>query len=263
MSGVNWPSFTSGGWSLAGPFNFRLSFVLGWYSQVTIWESLSLQESIQRMHHCLAGIMSSLARYGFPCLAGWGSSHLAEQACVLSQKSGGVYVVLLDIACKATDVSPGSAGQSLSCKTGHFFVFRIWRAKHVLSRSARHVLWPSSQEGRIMSRRDNYVDMLIRWSCRCQKSTKPWEFHRYYYLNGLRDLFVQIDVVLTFHFHWGLPGKCFRKSPQSPPRGWHVSRANSGMISGLMQSYFLGSPWRKRKVRTISIWTNKSRSPSM
>ena len=37
-------------------------------------------------------------------------------------------------------------------------------------------------------------------------------------MNGLRDLFVQIDMVLTFHFRQGLPRKCLYISLENHPR---------------------------------------------
>ena len=41
---------------------------------------------------------------------------------------------------------------------------------------------------------------------------------RFYYINGLRDLFAQIDMVLTFHFRQGLPRKCLYISLENHPR---------------------------------------------
>ena len=48
---------------------------------------------------------------------------------------------------------------------------------------------------------------------RYQKIHKIIKKSRFYYINGLRDLFAQIDMVLTFHFRQGLPRKCLYKSP--------------------------------------------------
>ena len=47
---------------------------------------------------------------------------------------------------------------------------------------------------------------------------------RFYYKNGLQDLFVQIDMVLTFHFRQGLPRKCLYKSPKDI--SWEVPEEN-------------------------------------
>ena len=51
------------------------------------------------------------------------------------------------------------------------------------------------------------TDWLIRWSDRSPKNQQKHEKSRFYYINGLRDLFVQIDMVLTFHVCHGIPGK--------------------------------------------------------
>ena len=55
---------------------------------------------------------------------------------------------------------------------------------------------------------------------------------RFYYINGLRDLFVQIDMVLTFHFRQGLPRKCLYISPENHPRVGALRAPNSGWILG-------------------------------
>ena len=55
--------------------------------------------------------------------------------------------------------------------------------------------------------------MPIRWSGRSPKIHKTIANPRLYYINGLRDLFVQIDMVLTFRFRQGLPRKCLFESP--------------------------------------------------
>ena len=56
---------------------------------------------------------------------------------------------------------------------------------------------------------------------------------RLYYINGLRDLSVQIDMVLTFHFRQGLPRKCLYVSQENHPRLGALRAPNSGWIAKL------------------------------
>ena len=44
----------------------------------------------------------------------------------------------------------------------------------------------------------------------------PWKL-QFLYINGPRNLFVQIDMVLTFNFRQGLPRKCLYKAPRIHP----------------------------------------------
>ena len=49
---------------------------------------------------------------------------------------------------------------------------------------------------------------------------------RLYYTKGLRDLLVQMDMVLTFHFRQGNPEKYLYECHHNPPTGWRAKRAN-------------------------------------
>ena len=70
---------------------------------------------------------------------------------------------------------------------------------------------------------------------------------RIHYKNGLRDLFVQIDVVLTFSFGQGLPRKCLCISPENHPRVGALRAPNSGWILGAFIKTFPGKSLKKMK----------------
>ena len=87
------------------------------------------------------------------------------------------------------------------------------------------------------------ADLFLSQDDKNPKIHKIIEKSRFYYINGLRDLFVQIDMVLTFHFRPGIPRKCLYKSPENHPRVWDDFPENSGMI---FQAFTKTSPGNSR-----------------
>ena len=77
------------------------------------------------------------------------------------------------------------------------------------------------------------------------KIHKIIENSRFYYINGLRDLFVQRDMVLIFHFRPGIARKCLYKNPENHPRVWDDFLENSGMIFQAFMKTFPGNSWTK------------------
>ena len=51
------------------------------------------------------------------------------------------------------------------------------------------------------------ADLFLSQDDKNQRIHKIIEKSRFYYINGLRDLFVQIDMALTFHVRQGIPTK--------------------------------------------------------
>ena len=89
------------------------------------------------------------------------------------------------------------------------------------------------------------ADLFLSQDDRNPKIYKMIEKSRFYYINGLRDLFVQIDMVLIFHFRPGIPRKCLYNSPENHPRVWDDFLENSGMIFQAFIKTFPGNSWTK------------------
>ena len=69
----------------------------------------------------------------------------------------------------------------------------------------------------------------------------------FHYINGLRDLFVQIDMVLTFHFRQGLPRIFLCIGLENYPRVGALRTPTSGWIMGAFIKTFPGKSLTKMK----------------
>ena len=67
-----------------------------------------------------------------------------------------------------------------------------------------------------------HTDLFLSQDDRIFTNHKIMEKNRFYYKNGLRDLFVQIDLVHTFHFCQGISRKCFIKAWKIIPDFWII-----------------------------------------